>query len=273
MNDQRKVIFEQRIELMSGEDVAETISDMRRETVEDLVAAHVPQRAYAEQWDMEGLQARIREIFGLDLPVKDWAAEEGIAEEELKERLIKVTDERFAAKVADFSPGVMRQIEKAVLLQSLDALWREHLVTLDHLRQVVGFRGYAQRDPLNEYKTEAFELFQALLTRLREQVTQHMMRVEIVRDAPPQPKVPAMEAHHLDASTGEDEMATLPQQPRRPAATAASGGTVASASSGDAVALAERDPKDPASWGKVGRNEACPCGSGKKFKHCHGKFV
>ncbi len=270
MNDQRKVIFEQRIELMSGEDVAETVADMRHETIEDLVPQFIPEKAYADEWDTEGLTEKVREIFALDLPIKEWAAEEGIADEEIRERLKKATDEKFAQKVADFSPGIMRQIEKAVLLQTLDALWREHLVTLDHLRQVIGFRGYAQRDPLNEYKTEAFELFQHLLTRLREQVTSHMMRVEIVREAPQMPEAPPMEAHHLDPSTGVDEMAEGQFQP---AVSAAGASTATAAGAGAAVAEAERNPEDPASWGKVGRNEPCPCGSGKKFKHCHGRYV
>ncbi|ESR24094.1 preprotein translocase subunit SecA [Lutibaculum baratangense] len=268
MNDQRKVIFEQRIELMDGEDVSETVADMRHETIEDLVAKHIPEKAYAEQWDTEGLEEKVREVLGLDLPVREWAAEEGIAETEIRERLTKAADEKFARKVADFSPSVMRQIEKAVLLQTLDSLWREHLVTLDHLRQVIGFRGYAQRDPLNEYKTEAFELFQSLLTRLREQVTGQMMRVELVREAPPMPQAPEMHAHHIDASSGVDE---IPED--RPAMASAGAASAPARAAGGEVAELERDPERPESWGKVGRNELCPCGSGKKFKHCHGRFA
>ncbi|TCT05882.1 protein translocase subunit secA [Tepidamorphus gemmatus] len=265
MNDQRKVIFEQRIELMSGEDVAETVADMRHQVVEDLVARHIPEKAYAEQWDAAGLKQKVREILNLDLPIEDWVKEEGIADEEVRDRIRKAADAQFARKVADFSPALMRQIEKAVLLQTLDHLWREHLITLDHLRQVIGFRGYAQRDPLNEYKTEAFALFEAMLDRLREAVTSQLMRIELVREAPPQPApLPVMQAHHIDPTTGEDEMALADSE-------------LAMANGGPPPAprrmMRERVAADPGTWGKVGRNEPCPCGSGKKFKHCHGRFA
>ncbi|MCC0056913.1 MAG: preprotein translocase subunit SecA [Rhodobiaceae bacterium] len=255
MNDQRKVIFEQRIELMQGDDISETVADMRHEVIDDLVATHVPEKAYAEQWDIEGLDKRCKEVLAIELPLAEWAKEEGIADDELRERIEKAADDIFQRKVADFTPDIMRQIEKAVLLQTLDHLWREHLTTLDHLRQVIGFRGYGQRDPLNEYKTEAFSLFEGLLDQLREAVTSQMMRVELVREAPPMPDVPQGEGHHADPVTGEDEMA--PPQIAAPAS----------------KAQPARDASNPASWGKVGRNEPCPCGSGKKFKHCHGQFV
>ncbi|WP_436639515.1 preprotein translocase subunit SecA [Microbaculum sp. FT89] len=269
MNDQRKVIFEQRIEMMSGEDIAETVADMRHQVVEELVAKHIPPKAYAEQWDTAGLKAKVQEVLNLDQPVDEWAKEEGIADEEITERLIKAADERFARKVADFSPTVMRQIEKAVLLQTLDHLWREHLVTLDHLRQVIGFRGYAQRDPLNEYKTEAFELFESMIDRLREAVTSQLMRVELVREAPEPEPLPVMEAHHLDPATGEDEMALADAE----YAYSHGGAALSPAPSGSAARKPERDASDPATWGKVGRNEPCPCGSGKKYKHCHGRLA
>jgi len=268
MNDQRKVMFEQRIELMSGADIAETVADMRHQVVDELVEKHIPPKAYAEQWDTEGLKAKVEEVLNIDLPVDEWAKEEGIADEEIRERLTKAADERFARKVADFSPSVMRQIEKAVLLQTLDHLWREHLITLDHLRQVVGFRGYAQRDPLNEYKTEAFELFETMLDRLREGVTGQLMRVELVREAPQPEPLPQMEAHHLDPTTGEDEMALADAE-----LAMAGGGQAATLAAPAAARSVERDPNNPATWGKVGRNELCPCGSGKKFKHCHGRFA
>jgi preprotein translocase subunit SecA len=160
MNDQRKAIFDQRIELMSQDVVTDTINDMRREVIEILVTRHIPQRAYPEQWDTLGLHNEVNDVLGVDLPVADWAKEEGIADEEVLERIIRAGDELAASRTARFSPDVMRQIEKAVLLQTLDHLWREHLIVLDHLRQVIGFRGYAQRDPLIEYKTESFEHFQ-----------------------------------------------------------------------------------------------------------------
>src|SRR5476651_623221 len=264
MNDQRKVIFEQRLDLMRDEAVDETIADMRRSVIEDLVAKHIPTNAYAEQWDVAGLDQALREVLTLELPVKDWAKEEGIADEEVRERIERRADEWMAAKAAKWSPDVMRYVEKSILLQTVDHLWREHLVMLEHLRQVVGLRGYGQRDPLNEYKAEAFSLFEAMMTRLREAVTGQLMRVEIVQQPPAEEpsKLPYMEAHKVDPATGEDELAP-----------ALAPMLVGNGNGAQGGAQAERNPKDPASWGKVGRNEPCPCGSGKKFKHCHGKYA
>jgi len=259
MNDQRKVIFEQRIELMAEEDVSGTVDDMRHEVTVDLVAKHIPERAYPEQWDAKGLHEALNQALNLDLPVEAWAAEEGIADAEVRERALAAGDEAAASRTQRFSPEVMRQVEKAVLMQTLDHLWREHLVTLDHLRQVIGFRGYAQRDPLNEYKTEAFELFEAMLQNLRETVTAQMMRVEIMQSPPLMPQeVEDVEPMHLDPVTGTNEMDEAFFQ------------SVATASGLEAVAV---DPNDPTTWGKVQRNSPCPCGSGKKFKHCHGRFA
>ncbi|MCP3440156.1 preprotein translocase subunit SecA [Bradyrhizobium sp. CCGUVB14] len=254
-NDQRKVIFDQRVDLMKDDSVAETVTDMRHAFIDDLVAKHVPEHAYAEQWDVAGLKDELKRVLDLDLPVEDWAKEEGIADEELLKRIETKADEHMAAKVAQWGPDVMRYVEKTILLQTLDHLWREHLIMLDHLRQVIGLRGYGQRDPLQEYKTEAFNLFQEMSAHLREAVTAQLMRVEIVPPEQEAPMLPAMEAHKLNPDTGEDEMA-LANVTLAPQATDA----------------ALRDPKNPASWGKVGRNEDCPCGSGKKFKHCHGRY-
>src|SRR5882672_5982667 len=263
MNDQRKVIFDQRIDLMKDEHVAGTIADMRHSVIDDLVAKHVPENAYPEQWDVAGLKTELERVLGLDIPVDAWAKEEGIADEELISRIDRRADEHMAAKVAKWGPDVIRYVEKSILLQTLDHLWREHLLMLEHLRQVVGLRGYGQRDPLNEYKSEAFQLFEALLLHLREAVTAQLMRVEIMQQPPPEPQqnLPFMEAHHINPATGEDELAMS----EAVATLARNAGAAVSS----AVA---RDPKDPATWGKVGRNEACPCGSGKKFKHCHGRF-
>ena len=260
MNDQRKVIFEERLDLMRDEAVDETIADMRHSVIEDLVAKHIPANAYAEQWDVAGLDTALREVLTLDLPVKDWAKEEGIADEEVRERVLRRADEHMASKVAKWSPDVMRYVEKSILLQTVDHLWREHLVMLEHLRQVIGLRGYGQRDPLNEYKAEAFSLFEAMMARLREVVTGQLMRVEIVQQPPAEEpsNLPYMEAHKVDPATGEDEMA-----PALAPMLAGNGNGAQTA----------RNANDPTSWGKVGRNEACPCGSGKKFKHCHGKFA
>ncbi|MFQ0814261.1 preprotein translocase subunit SecA [Brucella anthropi] len=258
MNDQRKVIFEQRLEMMDEEDLTETVGEMRHEVIEDMVALRIPKDAYAEKWDIAGLKEDIISKLNLDLPVEDWAKEEGIAEEEFENRIKEAADKAAAEKAERFGPQIMTYVEKSVIMQSLDNLWREHLVNLDHLRSVVGFRGYAQRDPLNEYKTEAFELFQSMLANLREVVISQLMRVEIVREAPPEPELPPMTGRHIDSTTGEndfDEAAWAEHQHDE-----------------RSIPAAERDPADPRTWGKVSRNEACPCGSGKKYKHCHGAF-
>jgi preprotein translocase subunit SecA len=263
MNDQRTVIFKERLDLMRDETVDETIADMRHSVIEDLVTKHIPANAYAEQWDVAGLAEELKGVLALDLPVHNWAKEEGIADEEVRERITRQADEFMAGKVAKWGPDVMRYVEKSILLQTLDHLWREHLVMLEHLRQVIGLRGYGQRDPLNEYKAEAFSLFEAMMARLREAVTAQLMRVEIVQQPPAEEaeQLPYMEAHKVDPLTGEDEMALAPPQ------------LVAALAGNGNGAQAVRNPKDPTSWGKVGRNEPCPCGSGKKFKHCHGKYA
>lgn len=252
-NDQRKVIFEQRLEVMDATDLTEIIDDMRHDVIEALVGKHIPERAYAEQWDAAGLQAEVSRLLNLDLPIVDWAQEEGIGEEDLRERITEAANKSVAERTERFGQEVMTYVERSVTLQTLDHLWREHIVNLDHLRSVVGFRGYAQRDPLQEYKSEAFELFQALLANLREAVTAQMMRVELVQnpEAPQPPEI--YDERHIDASTGWDEVNNRDGQ--------------------DFIAAPEdRRPEDPSTWGKIGRNENCPCGSGKKFKHCHGAF-
>ena len=209
LNDQRRVIFEQRKEIMSSDDVSDQIADFREEVVEMLVSRHIPEKAYAEQWDAAGLEDEVGGIFGVQLPVKDWAKEEGIADEEVRERILKAVDERAAARTAEYGPEVMRYVEKAILLQTLDHDWREHIVDLDHLRQYVGLRGYGQRDPLNEYKSDAFELFENLLGKLRAEVVRQLMHVQIqTGPVPPLEKtpLPAMQATHLDPLTGENEV-------------------------------------------------------------------
>ncbi|EKF40444.1 preprotein translocase subunit SecA [Nitratireductor indicus] len=261
MNDQRKVVFEQRLELMDGHNLSETVAEMRRDVIDDLVERNIPERAYAEQWKVQELKEGVLESLNLDLPIDEWAQEEGIAEEDIRERISTAVETAAKDRAERFGPEIMTYVEKSVLLQTLDHLWREHLVNLDHLRSVIGFRGYAQRDPLNEYKSEAFELFQAMLGNLRQVVTSQLMRVELVREAAeaPPPEAPQMVGHHIDGTTGEDDFGeeTL---------------TLTRAEAG-IVPPEQRDPNDPSTWGKVGRNEACPCGSGKKYKHCHGTFA
>jgi preprotein translocase subunit SecA len=275
INDQRKAIFEQRIEFMSTDTVDDIISDMRAQLIDDLVATHIPPKSYAEQWDIEGLNKSLREIFGKEFDVKKWAREEGTGDRDIAERLIEETEKLAAARAAEIGPDVMRRIEKAVLLNVLDTNWREHLQMLDHLRSVIWLRGHGQRDPVNEFKTEAFALFEGLLDGLRREVTRMLMHVQVRRPeelAPRRAPIPMTETH-ADPRTGENEMA--------PALVGAGGpapGRERGASAGIATLRARAtahqvDPGDPQTWGRVPRNAPCPCGSGKKYKHCHGTLA
>ena len=244
MNDQRKVIFGQRREIMEADDLAEITQDMRHQVIDDLVTQFMPPKSYADQWDTEGLQAAVSENLGLDAPVSKWAAEEGVDDDTIREKLEDLGDEFMAKKAVDFGPENMRLIEKQVLLETIDGKWREHLLTLEHLRSVVGFRSYAQRDPLNEYKSEAFQLFQSLLDGLRERVTQVLS--------------------HVRMRSAEDQTAMMDGMARQQAALQQQAQTTADSGG--------FDENDRTTWGNPGRNEICPCGSGKKFKHCHGKI-
>ncbi len=272
MNDQRKVIFEQRLELMDKEDVAETIQDMRHDVVDGLIARVIPERSYPEQWQMELLNEELKTNLNLNIDTTPWREEEGIDVEQVRERLIKAADEAAATKVAKYSPDIMRQVEKSLLLQSIDNLWREHLVTLDHLSKVVGWRGLAQRDPLNEYKQEAYELFQKLLGDMRELVIRQLSFVEVQMRPPEPPQLPRTSEIHIDPTTGEND-AESNISGTIGGAFAAAGALAGAAGASD---LAEADPRlrpiDPKLLVGVQRNAPCPCGSGKKFKHCHGSF-
>jgi preprotein translocase subunit SecA len=245
MNDQRKVIFSQRREIMEAADLSEIVQDMRHQVAEDLVDHHIPAKTYSDQWDTEGLYAAIIEKMGMDLTVIAWAQEEGVDDEHILERICDASDEMMAQKAAQFGPEQMRTIEKQVLLETIDGKWRDHLLTLEHLRSVVSFRGYAQRDPLNEYKNESFELFEHLLDSLREEVTQKLSQIR-----------------PLSQEEQEAMMQQLLAQQAALSGAAAPGGSPTDGF----------DENDPATWGTPGRNDACPCGSGKKFKHCHGKL-
>ncbi len=253
MNDQRKVIFEQRLEFMDATDVSETITEMRHGVVENVVSRAIPARSYPEQWNTEQLAAAAKTYLNVDIPAAEWAAEEGIDAETVEDRIRQASDALIAGKEEKYSANIMRQVEKSILLQSVDGLWREHLVMLDHLSKVVGWRGIAQRDPLNEYKQEAYELFQAMLGNLRELVTTQLSHIEIQIRQPEPPQAPDMSrltSTHIDPTTGENDAL------------------------GDDVA--SRDglpPIDPKLLAGVSRNAPCPCGSGKKFKHCHGAFA
>jgi preprotein translocase subunit SecA len=262
VNDQRKAVFTQRQEFMDADDVSEIVTEMRHDTVVDLVDRFLPPKAYAEQWDIEGLDQKVRSLLGLELPLADWAAEEGIANEEFIERITKASDERAAQRVEMIGADYMKQVEKNFMLQMIDLQWREHLMHLDHLRNVIGLRGYGQRDPLNEYKVEAFSLFEGLQVDLRQNVTRWLMTVEFQFEEPPPEPAPAPRGGyvevHMDPLTGENERfnpagvgAEIPAEERAAL---------------PVTAL-------PAGWQMTSRNAPCPCGSGKKFKHCHGSLV
>jgi preprotein translocase subunit SecA len=257
MNDQRKVIFAQRREIMEASDLSEIVGDMRHQVVEDLVATHMPPKTYAEQWDVEGLAEATREQLGLDLPLAAWAEEEGVDQPVVVERMAEASDRMMEEKNEAFGAESMRQIEKQILLQTIDAKWREHLLRLEHLRSVVAFRGYAQRDPLNEYKNEAFMLFEGLLEGLREEVTQKLSRI---RPLSPEERQEMMSQMLAQARV------TVPVAAPEPETVGAGGAAAPQA------ARAGFDEADPTTWGDPGRNDLCPCGSGKKFKHCHGRF-
>jgi len=257
MNDQRKAIFSQRLEIMQSEDLSEIAEDMRHQVVEDLVDFYLPAKSYADQWDTEGLYAAVIEKLSLDLPILEWAKEEGVDQEAMRERICAASDVKMAEKLEAFGAETMRNIEKQVLLQTIDAKWREHLLTLEHLRSVVGFRGYAQRDPLSEYKTEGFALFESLLNSLRQDVTLRLSQVRPLTEAE---QKAAMEQF-------------LAQQRGAAGAAAAPEAEATSSAAASATAMPGFDENDPESWGNPGRNDTCPCGSGNKFKHCHGRLT
>jgi preprotein translocase subunit SecA len=261
MNDQRKVIYEQRRDLIAVEDVADTVRDMRHEVIEDLVAECIPEKAYAEEWDIEKLEKETKRLLAVDEPVADWAKEEGVAEAEIRERLIEASDRKVAQETVTYGAPMIRSAEKSLLLQILDHLWKDHLLQLDHLRQGIHLRGYGQKDPLNEYKREAFNLFEGLLTSLRQTVTQVLSHLEI-RAAQPEQASAEVEEEPVLAATGTDG-------PPAPAPRRSSGGGGAAVS---AVAGGGQAAAGQARSAKVPRNAPCPCGSGKKYKHCHGKL-
>ncbi len=257
MNDQRKEVYAQRREYMQSGDVSETVAAFRHELADTMVRARIPERAFAEQWETAELTADVRRVFNLDLPIEEWGREEGIDETAIHERLTAAIDSAAASKAANFGPEIMRYIEKSLLLQMFDTVWKEHLLALDHLRQGIGLRAYGQRDPLNEYKSEAFALFNAMLDDLRERVTSTLARVELSAEPPPMPQsLPAgmVENFAAPAMAGADNFAD------------ADTWQVSVGAPGVAI-----DLNDPTTWGGTQRNAPCPCGSGKKYKHCHGR--
>ncbi len=295
MNDQRKVIYDQRKDLMVTDDVSETIVEMREQVIEEAVTRCIPEKAYAEQWDVDGLHEEALRLLGLDLPITDWAQEEGIADEEIRTRLIDASNRKMASKTANYGTELMRLAEKSLLLQLLDQTWKEHLLALDHLRQGIGLRAYGQKDPLNEYKREAFDMFEAMLAGLRETVTSVMCHLEMSIDAE---QLAALEQAEQEMQEGRVDPAFTNAEMRvsgsdgmagggmrmHPAAETAQGSPDTRRAAAAAQSLEPPpgwvqnaalgrwlDPNDPDTWGKVPRNASCPCGSEKKFKQCHGR--
>jgi preprotein translocase subunit SecA len=268
MNDQRKEVYAQRKEFMRATDVSETIAEMRAEVIAAMIARHIPERAFAEQWDLAGLAEDVRRLLNIDLPIAEWGKEEGIDETTLRERIELAAETMMAAKAANFGPELMRFIEKSLLIQVLDQVWKEHLLALDHLRQGIGLRAYGQRDPLNEFKREAFMLFNSMLDELKERVTMLLARVELAPEAPPPVFTPQQqqiaELHPEPALAGAEWEAFEPSP---------TGQDVPPSSPPQTVRNAAPDPADPTTWAATPRNAPCPCGSGKKFKHCHGRLA
>ncbi len=255
MNEQRKVIFTQRRDIMEAKDLSEVTKDMRDQVIDDLIYDFMPPKSYADQWDTEGLQNEVREQLGLDIPVAEWAAEEGVDDDDIRERIEEAADKFMAEKAEAFGDDTMRSVEKQILLQTIDAKWREHLLTLEHLRSVVGFRGYAQRDPLNEYKTEGFQLFESMLDSLRTDVTKKLSQIRPM------------------TKEEQEQMVAQLRQQQQAAAAAAAAASAPAMPAPTADAREGFDENDPTTWGNPGRNDLCPCGSGKKFKHCHGRLA
>ena len=264
MNDQRREVYGQRRTYMEANDLSETIQEMRHETIGGMVDRAIPENAYPEQWDLEGLEKRVRDTLGLDLPIAAYAKEEGIDEVQVRERIENAANQVAAAKAANLGPDFMRMVEKSLLLQVFDQVWKEHLLSLDHLRQGIGLRAYGQRDPLNEYKREAFTLFNNMLEELRERVTSLLLRLELTADAPlPEPApIRVTDMRHAAPDAEGYEMA--PHALANPDYGAA-------ARVEARMMAAEVDPNDPTTWGATPRNAPCPCGTGKKYKHCHGR--
>ncbi|WP_340248132.1 preprotein translocase subunit SecA [Sulfitobacter pontiacus] len=263
MNDQRKVIFGQRRDIMEAADLQEITADMREQVIDDLIDQFMPPKTYADQWDTKGFQASVADQLNLDVPVAAWCEEEGVDDEVIRERLVEASENMMAQKAEQFGPENMRNIEKQVLLQAIDGKWRDHLLTLEHLRSVVGFRGYAQRDPLNEYKNESFQLFESMLDSLRTEVTQKLGQIRPMTEEEQQQILSQMQERQAAAQVNAAQAAEENSEAPASTAAAASGST----------AVAGFDENDPSTWGTPARNDECPCGSGKKFKHCHGKLA
>tara|TARA_Y100001960_G_C14748845_1_gene867235 strand:- start:1438 stop:2439 length:1002 start_codon:yes stop_codon:yes gene_type:complete len=271
MNEQRKVIYEQRRDVMNASDVSDTILDIRSNVITNIVSKCIPEKSYAEQWEVNSLHEEVLRIFGLDLPIQNWASEEGVAESEIYDRIATAVDNKMTTKSESWGVEIIKEVEKSLLLQVLDQVWKEHLLSLDHLRQGIGLRAYAQQDPLNEYKSEAFEMFNQMLNELDERITTILSNIELqVKDAETieiYSKTDTKNLEYRQDSLPEDlDDLTYPSEDDAPTPYSTPL-PLQSRKGADII-----DPEDPTTWGKVGRNSPCPCGSGKKFKHCHGKY-
>ncbi|MEO6582091.1 MAG: SEC-C metal-binding domain-containing protein, partial [Sphingomicrobium sp.] len=264
MNDQRKVIYEQRADIMDADSVGDIISEMRAETAASLVTVHCPPGTYPEQWDVTGLKESVDVVFGLQPPIDAWLEEEAVEPELIAERLQQLADEAMDDKIKDVDPQRWDETEKNILLQTLDHFWKEHLSTLDALRAVIHLRSYAQKKPIDEYKQEAFMLFERLLIAIREDVTRVLMRAQVQLEAPAMPTLPDFITQHFDPFSGDDDSADVD---------AATGAVLS-----NLPPLSIPRPEMPMPEGElaqapVSRNAPCPCGSGQKYKHCHGQLA
>jgi len=264
MNDQRKVIYEQRADIMDADSVGDVIAEMRAETAASLVAVHCPPGTYPEQWDVAGLKESIDAIFGLAPPIDHWLEEEAVEQEAITERLQQLADQVMEEKIKDVDPARWDDTEKNILLQTLDHFWKEHLSTLDALRAVIHLRSYAQKKPIDEYKQEAFLLFERLLIAIREDVTRVLMRAQVQLEVGPPPELPDFITQHFDPLSGDDDSADIDFD------------TGAILSNLPPLAIPRPDmpmPDGELAQAPVSRNAPCPCGSGLKYKHCHGQLA
>jgi len=263
MNDQRKVIYEQRADIMDADNVSDVIADMRTETVQSIVAVNCPEGTYPEQWNVETLKESVDDVFGLQPPIDDWLQEEAVEPQLIAERLEKLAEETMAAKTAELDPESLKSVEKQILLQTLDHHWKEHLGTLDALRQVIHLRSYAQKKPIDEYKQEAFLLFERLLIAIREEVTKVLMRAQFRLEEAPPPPLPDFITQHLDPFSADDDTADIDAGAR---------GLLAGLPPMMNIPQPPLPQREDAGVveAPISRNAPCPCGSGKKYKHCHG---
>jgi preprotein translocase subunit SecA len=266
MNDQRKVVYEQRADIMDAESVSDVITDMRTETAHAIVAVNCPEGTYPEQWNVEGLKESIDFVFGLQPPVDDWLQEEAVDPEMITDRVQKLADDKMAAKLQEVEADRWTDVEKQILIQTLDQHWKEHLATLDALRQVIHLRSYAQKKPIDEYKQEAFLLFERLLVSIREEVTRVLMNAQVQMEAPAAPVLPDFITQHLDPFTGDDDTADID---------AATGAVMSNIPFGNIPQppMPQGGPQGDVVEAPLSRNAPCPCGSGKKYKHCHGQLA